>query len=247
MYLAKDWLKNREVAMKKSFFSGDKNAAKAFETEAKLLARLEHAGLPKVLDYFFLESNFQALVMDYIVGETLEDVLESGKSRVGRGLDAAKVVDWAMQILDILRYLHNFEPPVVHRDIKPNNIKLTAEGKIILLDFGLAKGSAVSIVGGMSGYSPIEQVNRSGTDPRSDIYSLGTTLFHLLTDQRPFTALDSFQEIYGQSLMNNLESDGAVSPKSDPQMTVAEFNPQVPAGISEIVMKAMSLMPNDRF
>jgi len=111
----------------------------------------------------------------------------------------------------------------------------------------LAKGSAVSIVGGISGYSPLEQVNRSGTDPRSDIYSLGTTLFHLLTDQRPFTALDSFQEIYGQSLMNNLESDGAVSPKSDPQMTVAEFNPQVPAGISEIVMKAMSLMPNDRF
>ncbi len=98
VYLAKDWLKNREVAVKKSFFSGDKNAAKAFETEAKLLARLEHVGLPKVLDYFFLESNFQALVMDYIVGETLEDVLESGKSRVGRGLDAAKVVGWALQI-----------------------------------------------------------------------------------------------------------------------------------------------------
>ena len=111
-------------------------------------------------------------MMDFIVGETLEDVLESGKFRVGRGLDAAKVVDWALQILDILRYLHNFEPPVVHRDIKPNNIKLTAEGKIILLDFGLAKGSAVMVVGGVSGYSPIEQVQRSGTDPQSDIYAL---------------------------------------------------------------------------
>ncbi len=247
VYLAKDLLKNKDVAVKKSFFSGAKQAEQAFELEAKLLARLEHPGLPKVLDYFFGENNVQTLVMDFIVGETLEDVLESGKSRVGRGLDSARVTDWALQILDILRYLHNFEPPVVHRDIKPNNIKLTAEGKIILLDFGLAKGSAVTIVGGMSGYSPIEQVHRTGTDPRSDIYALGTTLFHLLTDQHPYTALNRFQEIHEQSLGINPENDGIISLKPDPQMTVAEINPQVPPVISKIVMKAMALMPNDRF
>ena len=247
VYLAKDLLKNREVAVKKSFFSGAKQAEQAFEIEAKLLARLKHPGLPRVLDYFFSENNVQTLVMDFIVGETLEDVLESGKFRVGRGLDSIKVVNWALQILDILRYLHNFEPPVVHRDIKPNNIKLTVEGKIILLDFGLAKGSAVTVVGGMSGYSPIEQVQRSGTDPRSDIYALGTTLFHLLTDQHPDTALNRFREIYGQSLMINLGNDGAISPNPDPQKTAAEINPQVPSIISEIITKATALMPNDRF
>ena len=197
VYLALDLLKNREVAVKKSFFSGETKAQKAFEIEAKLLARLDHEGLPKVLDYFLLDDNFQALVMDFVGGETLADVLESGKFRIGRGLDSAKILDWTIQILDILRYLHNFEPPIVHRDIKPNNIKLTREGKIILLDFGLAKGTAITVVGGMSGYSPIEQVNRTGTDPRSDIYALGTTLFHLLTDEYPLTALDRFREIYG--------------------------------------------------
>ena len=247
VYLAKDLLKNREVAVKKSFFSGAKQAEQAFEIEAKLLARLKHPGLPKVLDYFFSENNVQTLVMDFIVGETLEGVLESGKSRVGRGLDSAKVVNWALQILDILRYLHNFDPPVVHRDIKPNNIKLTVEGKIILLDFGLAKGSAVTVVGGISGYSPIEQVQRSGTDTRSDIYALGTTLFHLLSGQFPYTALNRFREIYGQSLILDLENDGKISPHADPQMTAFEINPQVPLVISEIIKKAMALMPNNRF
>ena len=247
VYLAKDLLKNREVALKKSFFSGHQAAHQAFETEAKLLARLDHPGLPKVLDYFFLENDFQSLVMDYVTGETLEGLLESGKYRVGRALDSAKVTDWALQILDVLRYLHNFEPPVVHRDIKPNNIKLTAAGKIVLLDFGLAKGSAVTIVGGMSGYSPIEQVNHTGTDPRSDIYALGTTLFHLLTDQHPYTALNRFREIYGQSLMTNLETHGEISRNSDPQMTVAEINSHVPEEISKIVNKSMALFANDRF
>ena len=247
VYLALDLLKNREVAVKKSFFAAEKQAQKGFEIEAKLLARLDHEGLPKVLDYFLLEDNYQALVMDFIGGETLADVLESGKFRVGRGLDSAKILDWTIQILDILRYLHNFEPPIVHRDIKPNNIKLTREGKIILLDFGLAKGTAITVVGGMSGYSPIEQVNRTGTDPRSDIYALGTTLFHLLANEYPLTALDRFREIYGQTLLPKTENKGAVSLKNDPQKTVFELNSQVPLMVSEIVMKAISLLPENRF
>lgn len=247
VYQAKDLLNNHRVAVKKSFFSGDNQARKAFEIEAKLLARLEHQGLPKVLDYFFLEDNFQALVMDYIEGETLAETLESTIFRNGCGIDSAIVLDWTLQILNILKYLHNFNPPIIHRDIKPNNIKLTADGKIVLLDFGLAKGSAVTVVGGMSGYSPIEQVHRTGTDPRSDIYALGTTLFHLLTSQYPFTALDRFRSIYGQSMLTDPGNSDAISFQSDPQKAVAEINPQVPQIISEIVMKAMALLPKNRF
>lgn len=247
VYLAKDLLKNKEVAIKKSFFSDEKQAQKAFEMEAKLLARLEHQGLPKVLDYFLSENNFPALVMDFIEGETLEDLLESGKYRIGRGLNSIIIVEWALQIVSILKYLHNFEPPVVHRDIKPNNIKLTTEGKIVLLDFGLAKGSVVSIVGGMSGYSPFEQVNRTGTDPRSDIYSLGATLFHLLANEQPLTAIDRFQSIYSLSFIKNAEKSHENSRRTDVQKSVVELNPQVSQDLSEVVMKAMALMPEDRF
>ena len=247
VFLAKDLLTNQPVAVKKSFFSGDNSARRAFETEAKLLARLKHEGLPKVLDYFILESNFQALVMDYVEGETLAEILESGKQRMGRGLNSPLVLNWALQILSILKYLHNFDPPIVHRDIKPNNITINAEGKIILLDFGLAKGSSISIVGGMSGYSPIEQVNRTGTDPRSDIYALGTTLFHLLTDDYPITALERFRSIYCQAAETAGNNNDSVSRHISVQRSVAEINPQVPTEISDIIMKAMALMPEDRF
>ena len=247
MYLARDLLSNQTVAVKKSFFSGDNAARRGFEAEAKLLARLKHEGLPKVLDYFILENSFQALVMDYVEGETLAEVLESGRQRTGRGLNPALVLNWALQILSILKYLHNFEPPVIHRDIKPNNIKINAAGKIILLDFGLAKGSAVTIVGGMSGYSPIEQVNRTGTDPRSDIYALGTTLFHLLTDDYPLTALERFRNVYCPDAPIAEDGNDVISRPIALQRTVSEINPQVPPVISEIIMKAMALMPEDRF
>lgn len=244
VYLANDLLRGCQVAVKKSFFSGKAQTRKGFELEAKLLARLDHPGLPKVIDYFISQGNVQTLVMDFVVGETLEDILASGKFRRGCGLDYEKVLDWALQILDILRYLHNFEPPIVHRDIKPNNIKLTAEDRIVLLDFGLAKGTSETIVGGMSGYSPIEQVHRSGTDPRSDIYALGTSIFHLLTDRYPYTALDRFREIYGATFLTETDSQSLAD---DPQTTVVEINPEVPLAISGIVAKAMSLMPKRRY
>ena len=234
VYLAKDLLTNQPVAVKKSFFSGNDSARRGFEMEAKLLARLNHEGLPKVQDYFILESNFQALVMDYVEGATLAEVLESGKYRIGRGLDPALVTNWSAQILNILKYLHNFEPPVVHRDIKPSNIKINEKGKIILLDFGLAKGSINTIVSGKSGYSPIEQIEGMGTDPRSDIYSLGATLYHLLTDDYPLSSTDRFREI-------NIHN------KTSVERTPSEINPQIPSELSGIIVKAMALLPDDRF
>lgn len=247
VFLALDLLKDREVAIKKSFYSGDEKSRKGFEVEAKLLARLNHEGLPKVRDYFLLEDNSQALVMDFVRGETLQDILESGKMRVGRGLDPSRVLDWTIQILDILRYLHNFEPPIVHRDIKPNNIKLTREGKIVLLDFGLAKGTSETIVKGMSGYSPLEQIDHTGTDPRSDIYALGTTLFHLLTDDYPIKAIERFRAVFGKAFSSESKQINSILLQKDIQKSVRELNPEVSKMVSDIVMKAMALMAEDRF
>ncbi|HSK73293.1 MAG TPA: serine/threonine-protein kinase [Pyrinomonadaceae bacterium] len=247
VYLATDLLTNSKVALKTNSWSGEQNVQKAFETEAKLLARLENAGLPKVRDYFILDGNFQALVMDFVEGETLMELLESGRYRVGCALDAGLVVEWGIQVLEILCYLHRFTPPVIHRDIKPNNIKLKGDGTIVLLDFGLAKGTAVSVVSGASSYSSLEQLNLATTDARSDIYALGATLFHLLTNYYPLNALDRFQGFHGISSIVSGNSPDKTSLQANPQKTVSEVNPRVPPEISEIVMKAMSLFPQDRF
>jgi len=146
-----------------------------------------------------------------------------------------------------LSYLHSFSPPVIHRDIKPNNIKLKPDGTIVLLDFGLAKGTAVSVVSGGSSYSSLEQLNLSATDPRSDLYAFGATLYHLLTNSCPPSAIDRFRE----SCAANFPVSGALSDKTflptAAHKSVSETNPHVPPEISEIVMKAMSLFPEERF
>ena len=242
VYLAKDLLTNSNVALKTSSWANETQTRDAFETEAKLLARLDHPGLPKVRDYFLLDNNFQALVMDFVEGETLSELLDSGENRFGQALHPNIVIGWTAQILDILIYLHGFTPPVVHRDIKPNNLKLTPDGKIVLLDFGLAKGSAMSVVSGGSGYSSLEQLNLVTTDPRSDIYALGATIYHLLTDTTPLNAMSRFQAICGGSI-----SFSEKNLQADPQKSVSEINSEVPAEISGIVMKAMSVFPEDRF
>lgn len=242
VYFAKDLLTNDNIALKISSWANEAQPREAFETEAKLLARLNHPGLPKVRDYFLLENNFQALVMDYIEGETLSEIQDSDEFRSGRFLHPSVVIAWTSQILDILTYLHGFSPPVIHRDIKPNNLKLKPDGTIVLLDFGLAKGSAMSIVGGGSGYSSLEQLNLVSTDPRSDLYSLGATVYHLLTNNVPLNAMTRFQAICGngRSLLDK-------NPEDDPQKSVSEVNPQISGEISDVVMKAMSLFPEDRF
>lgn len=247
VYLALDLLKNREVAIKKSFLSGVDSARIGFELEAKLLARLQHPGLPKVTDYFLHEGEIQVLVMSYIHGKTLEDLLRSGEGRIGRGLDHRLVVRWTLDVLEILHYLHSFDPPVLHRDIKPNNIILNSEGKILLLDFGLAKGANETIIHGRSGYSPIEQVERSGTDPRSDIYALGASVFHILTDDYPLTAIDRFRLINRRTENASSKDPVADQQEADPQLSITEFNPQVPVEFSQIIKKAMELYPEDRF
>lgn len=192
VYEAVDERLDTVVALKETLFT-DERLRKQFEREARLLARLHHQALPRVSDHFN-EGDGQFLVMQYIAGEDLFEML----TRRNGPFPQEEVLLWADQLCDALDYLHTQDPQIIHRDIKPQNLKLTARGQAVLLDFGLAKGSAgqmsvvttsASIFGYTPNYAPLEQVQGLGTDPRSDIYALAATLYHLLTNVKPPDAL----------------------------------------------------------
>ena len=173
VYVATDERFGSTVAIKETFFS-DANYGKAFEREARLLNNLRHPALPRVSDHFS-DDHGQFLVMEYITGEDLSEKMEKN----GGAFPIKDVLNWADQLLDALDYLHTQEMPVIHRDIKPQNLKLTPRGQIILLDFGLAKGNptdaqhqtaAKSVFGFSRSYASLEQMQGTGTDPRSDSY-----------------------------------------------------------------------------
>src|SRR5437588_4456346 len=186
VYQARDERLGSTVVLKKTFFS-EARMLKAFEGEARLLANLRHARLPLVMDYFS-EGDGHFLVMQFIPGQDLEGLLRERQQSNRGPFSLGQVLLWADQLLDALRYLHWHEPPIVHRDIKPQNLKCPPEGDIVLLDFGLAKGAAVgmsqanpSLHAYTRAYAPLEQIQGTGTDPRSDLYSLAATLHHSLT------------------------------------------------------------------
>jgi serine/threonine protein kinase len=157
-----------------------------FQREAAILAELSHTHLPKVFDYFVEGGNYY-LVMDYIEGETLETKLQ----RASDTLPEAQVLNWAMQLCDVLDYLHQQHPPVVFRDLKPSNIMIDSSGTIKLVDFGIARlfdprKQTDTLKMGTLGYAPPEQYQGRGqTGPRSDLYALGATIHHLLTGRDP--------------------------------------------------------------
>jgi eukaryotic-like serine/threonine-protein kinase len=190
VYEATDLRLSRNVALKEALVETDE-LRRAFERESRLLANLRHPALPKVLDHFG-EGPGLFLVMEFIPGDDLGRMLEQGRT-----FAPAEVLRWADQLLDALEYLHGLDPPVLHRDIKPANLKHISPGQIVLLDFGLAKGSAgqmtrtgsQSVLAYSPNYSPLEQMQGAGTDERSDLYSLGATLYHLLTGVKPPDAL----------------------------------------------------------
>jgi len=160
-------------------------AIQQFEVEARMLVRLSHPNLPAVVDYFS-ESGRQYLVMEYIDGETLEAVLAKTRSF----LPEAQVTTWAMQLCDVLAYLHSQNPPVIFRDLKPDNVMLTQGGVIKLIDFGIARSfrqgkTKDTQIMGTPGFAAPEQYGSGQTDARSDIYSLGVTLHRLLTRHDP--------------------------------------------------------------
>lgn len=162
-------------------------AVNDFKRESMLLTSLEHSAIPTIYDYFFDEKEARFyLVMKYINGGDLSARLRSTPE--GR-IDEKSVVEWAIQVADVLDYLHKREPPIVYRDLKPANIMIDANSaKIMLIDFGIARWinkeeKGVTAVGTM-GYAPPELFS-GNVEPRSDIYSLGSTMFHLLTGADP--------------------------------------------------------------
>lgn len=235
VYLASDQRLGSTVALKETLFD-DPVLLSAFKREARLLASLKHEALPKVTDHF-ADGEGHFLVMEFIVGDDLEDMLK--KRDIPFQVDEA--LGWATQLLDALDYLHSQNPPVIHRDIKPQNLKLTSRNRIVLLDFGLAKGAAsgmsvtgptTSIFGYTPSYAPLEQIQGSGTDSRSDLYSLAATVYHLLTNTRPIDALTRATTV--------------VNGQADPLAPASEVNPHIPDSVSRVLMQAMALKRDER-
>ncbi|MDQ3745405.1 MAG: protein kinase, partial [Acidobacteriota bacterium] len=234
VYEATDLRLSRTVALKETLVETDE-LRRAFEREARLLANLRHPSLPKVLDHFE-EGDGLFLVMEFIPGEDLGAMLE----REGHAFSTAEVMRWADELLGALEYLHTLDPPVLHRDIKPANLKLIARQQVVLLDFGLAKGSAGqmtnagsrSVLAYSPNYSPLEQIQGAGTDDRSDLYSLAATLYHLLTAVKPADAIT--------------RAAALVSGRPDPLRPARELNPEVPAAVSAALARALALNIENR-
>jgi Tol biopolymer transport system component len=225
VYLAFDQALNLRVAVKENL-NLSPQSERQFRREAELLASLRHPNLPRVTDHFILEEQ-QYLVMDYIGGENLQ-------SRSDRQLPTVdEVLSWADAVCEALIYLHSRKPPVIHRDIKPANIKLQTDGTVMLVDFGIAKqfDQAVTTTGARGltpGFSPPEQYGAQRTDARSDQFSLGATLYALLTGQRP---TDSIERTIKKA---------ELTPPST-------LNPDIPKHIDAALKRALALDKDARF
>ncbi len=237
VYQAYDLVLDRRVAIKQLQLdpSASEHALEQtreqFQREARILASLDHPNLPRVIDHF-TEEGAEYLVMDYVAGRSLSEIVEGSHG----GLNESQVLDWADQLLSALEYIHRYS--VIHRDVKPSNIRLTPDGQIFLVDFGLVKlydpeqPRTATIMHGLGTpeYAPPEQYDaRLGhTDPRSDIYALGATLYHLLTGQAPPTATQQM---------------------SDPESfrRPRTISPDVSPDVERVILRAMELQRSRRF
>lgn len=211
-----------------------KEARDQFLREATVLARLDHPNLPKVSDFFSIKDE-DFLVMDFVPGDDLRTILARAQKN-GSFLSEADVLDWGTQIGHALEYLHSQQPPILHRDIKPSNIKLTPSGLVKLVDFGLVKLLApgevtITILQGQGTalYTPLEQYGGDSvhTDARADIYALGGTLYHLLTNTPPANVRDRF-----------LDPKNLIAPRT--------LNPAISMQVNEAILWALELHPDDR-
>jgi serine/threonine protein kinase len=195
-----------------------------FRQEYQFLSKLQHPNLPLIYDTFNEGDRFY-FVMAFIEGKTLLDLL---KASGGRPLPVGQVVDYAMQLCDVLSYLHMRTPPVIFRDLKPTNVMISGDGRLFLIDFGIARffkegKQQDTVLLGSPGYAPPEQHGSGQTSPRSDIYALGATMHCCLTGRDPFNAPDRF-----------------VFPP------IRQYNPLVPADLDQLVQRMLALNERQR-
>jgi eukaryotic-like serine/threonine-protein kinase len=233
-------LRNLIVAVKETFFDEDrKSLREQFEREAATLARLRHPALPQVKDHF-VEGGGQFLVMDFIAGDDLGKLLGQRLNKKSEPFEFWQVMEWAERLLDALVYIHGQYPPVIHRDIKPQNLKLTPRGEIFLIDFGLAKDATTPTQSGHSvhaytlEFAPPEQIKGERTDERSDIYSLGATLYHLSTGKLPPDARLREEAVVKHLMPDLLEPAHSV-------------NPRIPITFAAALAKAMAVYRELRY
>ena len=241
IYLADDLrLKGRRCALKEVEHDRTvpakilKETREQFLREATILARLDHPNLPKVSDFFTIGAR-DYLVMDYIPGKDLRAIIMEARQH-SIYLAEDDVLSWANQLCGALTYLHKQEPPLVHRDIKPSNLKVTPDGLLKLVDFGLVKALApdemtITVIQGRGTalYTPLEQYGGDGlhTDARSDVYALGATLYHLLTNTPPMDARERF-----------LHPENMAVPR--------KINPAISIRTERAILWAMELHPDER-
>lgn len=225
VYLAFDQTLQIRVAVKENL-NPNPESERQFRREASLLASLRHPNLPRVTDHFILEGR-QYLVMDFIEGVDLHTRAAHQDPTVD------EVLAWGLDAADALAHLHTRQPPIIHRDIKPANLKLQPDGKVVLVDFGIAKifDQAQTTTGARGltpGYSPPEQYGGSRTDQRSDQYSLAATIYSLLTKQAP---VDSIERML----------------KKEELVPAKRHLPDLPAYVDAALTRALALDQDDRF
>ncbi len=227
IYRGYDLRLKRPVAIKENFLQSPENI-RQFEEEARLLADLSHPNLPRVIDYFSFNGQ-QYLVMDFIEGQDLWEMVKQRNSPFSE----AEALNYIQQVCEAVNYLHQRKPPIIHRDIKPQNIKITPEGKAVLVDFGIAKMGGTSELtstgarGVTPGFSPPEQYSGRGTNLVSDIYALGATLYALLTKHKP-----------PDSITLLIDQKQFVPPK--------QLNPKLSSQVSQAILHAMKPQPQER-
>lgn len=225
VYLAMNERANKQWAIKEVRKDGTKDyevVKQGLIAETDILKRLNHPHLPSIIDVIDCDDTF-LIVMDYIEGRTLNHWLKKEGAQ-----PQERVVEWAKQICDVLGYLHSRKPPIIYRDLKPSNVMLKPDGKIMIIDFGTAREFKEQSIEdtkclGTQGYAAPEQYGGHGqTDARTDIYNLGATMYHLLTGHNP--SLPPY-EMY----------------------PIRQWNPSLSSGLEAIVTKCTQRNPNDRY
>ena len=226
VYLAMDKRLNKQWAIKEirkeKHNSNNAIVVKSILAEAQLMKKLDHAALPRIVD--IIEDNEAIyVVIDYIEGETLSMILREYGPQ-----PEETVIEWAKQLCEVLDYLHTRQPAVIYRDMKPSNVMLKPDGKIKVIDFGIAReykenNNSDTVSLGTRGYAAPEQFGGKGqTDARTDVYCLGVTLYHLVTGKSP---CEEPYEIY----------------------PIRRWNPALSGGLEKIIIKCTRPDPNDRY